>query len=263
MKFFVDSVSSYRADFILFPEYFNAALMSLYVDQNESSAIRLLAKETEVFVKEFSKLAIDYNVNIITGSMPRVNKKKLYNTSYLCRRDGSTESYSKIHITPAEKKYFGMEGAQKIKVFDTDVGKIAILICYDVEFPELSRALAEQGVQIIFVPFQTDTRNGYLRVRKCAEARAIENECYVAIAGCVGNMPKYDSIEINYAISAVFSPCDFNFPQEGIVSEASPNTENMLIADLDLTSLKELHHNGSVTNLKDRKGRNYKLTWKE
>ena len=83
-----------------------------------------------------------------------------------------------------------MIGGNEVKVFDTDCGKIGLLICYDVEFPELSRILADQGMQILFVPFMTDTQNGYIRVRTCAQARAIENECYVAIAGSVGNLPR-------------------------------------------------------------------------
>src|SRR3546814_8951423 len=99
--------------------------------------------------------------------------------SYLCRRDGSWDSNSKIHPTPIEVKSCGMSGGDQLKVFDTDCGKIGILICYDVEFPELSRLYAEQGMQLLFVPFLTDNQNGYTRVRHCAQARAIENECYV------------------------------------------------------------------------------------
>jgi predicted amidohydrolase len=107
----------------------------------------------------------------------------------------------------------------------TDFGKIGILICYDVEFPELGRLLADQEIQILFIPFWTDTKNGYLRVRICAQARAIENECYVAIAGSVGNLPKVDNVDIQYGQSAVFSPSDFAFPHDAIVSETTPNTD--------------------------------------
>jgi predicted amidohydrolase len=146
-----------------------------------------------------------------------------------------------------------MEGGSSIKVFDTDCGKVGILICYDVEFPELSRLLADKGMDILFVPFLTDTQNGYSRVRHCAQARAIENECYVAIAGSVGNLPKVHNMDIQYAQSMVFTPCDFAFPANGIKAEATPNTEMILIADVDLVLLKELHQFGSVRNLKDRR----------
>lgn len=159
----------------------------------------------------------------------------------------------KIHVTPDEEKVWGLQGSNEIKTFDTDCGKIGILICYDSEFPELSRLLANDGMNILFVPFLTDTQNGYSRVRVCAQARAVENECYVAIAGCVGNLPKVSNMDIQYAQSAVFTPCDFAFPSNGIKAESTPNTEMILIADVDLELLKELHNIGSVNNLKDRR----------
>ena len=127
------------------------------------------------------------------------------------------------------------------------------LICYDVEFPELSRILADEGMNILFVPFLTDTQNGYSRVRNCAQARAIENECYVAIAGSVGNLPKVHNMDIQYAQSVVFTPCDFAFPSNGIKAEATPNNEMTLIVDVDLELLKELNMHGSVRNLHDRR----------
>ena len=140
-----------------------------------------------------------------------------------------------------------------INVFDTDAGRVGILICYDVEFPELSRLLAADGMDILFVPFLTDTQNGYSRVRHCAQARAIENECFVAIAGSVGNLPNVHNMDIQYSQSMVFTPCDFAFPSNGIKAEATPNTEMILIADVDLGLLRELHEFGSVRNLKDRR----------
>jgi predicted amidohydrolase len=108
-------------------------------------------------------------------------------------------------------------------------------------------------MEILFVPFLTDTQNGYSRVRLCAQAWAIENECYVAIAGSVGNLPKVHNMDIQYAQSAVFTPCDFSFPSNGIKAEATPNAEMILIADVDLDLLRELNQFGSVKNLRDRR----------
>ena len=127
------------------------------------------------------------------------------------------------------------------------------------EFPELPRLLAEQGMQILFGPFLTDTQNAYMRVRCCAQARAIENECYVAITGSVGNLPKVENMDIQYSQSAVFTPCDFAFPSNGVKSEATQNTEMILISDVDLSLLDELHSYGSVRNLKDRRTDFYEL----
>jgi len=252
-EYFIDAVSGYRSDFALFPEFFNAPLMAENNHLNEAQAIRELAKHTENIVQKFGELAISYNINIITGSMPEIVEGRLYNVGYLCKRDGSTERFEKLHVTPDEAKVWGMEGGDSIKVFDTDCGKVGILICYDVEFPELGRLLADRGMDILFVPFLTDTQNGYSRVRNCAQARAIENECYVAIAGSVGNLPKVHNMDIQYAQSMVFTPCDFAFPANGIKAEATPNAEMILIADVDLVLLKELNQMGSVRNLKDRR----------
>ncbi len=257
-EYFVDAVSGYRSDFALFPEFFNAPLMSRYNHLGESDAIRELAGYTEEIVQRFSNLSISYNINIITGSMPEVRERKLLNVGYLCKRDGTIERYEKIHVTPDEAKVWGMQGGDQLKVFETDCGKIGILICYDVEFPELGRILADQGMDLLFVPFLTDTQNGYSRVRNCAQARAIENECYVAIAGSVGNLPNVHNMDIQFAQSMVFTPCDFAFPTNGVKSEATPNTEMILITDVDIDLLAELHQFGSVRNLKDRRTDLYK-----
>lgn len=253
VEYFVDALSGYKSDFALFPEFFNAPLMAEYNHLNEAEAIRKLAEYTPQLVEEFSKLAISYNINIITGSMPELVDHTLYNIGYLCRRDGTIERFEKIHVTPDEAKVWAMKGGNQLRAFDTDCGKIGILICYDVEFPELSRLLADEGMDILFVPFLTDTQNGYSRVRYCAQARAIENECYVAIAGSVGNLPNVHNMDIQYAQSMVLTPCDFSFPTNGIKAEATANSEMILIADVDIDLLTELHSYGSVKNLKDRR----------
>jgi predicted amidohydrolase len=258
-EFFVDAVSGYRSDFALFPEFFDAPLMAEYNHLTEAEAIRELAKHTSSVIQKFSDLAISYNINIISGSLPEIKNERLYNVGYLCKRDGTIERYEKLHVTPDEIKVWGMDKGDQLKVFDTDCGKIGILICYDVEFPELSRLLADEGMDILFVPFLTDTQNGFSRVRNCAQARAIENECYVAIAGCVGNLPKVHNMDIQYAQSMVFTPCDFAFPANGIKAEATPNTEMILIADLDIDLLRQLNQFGSVRNLRDRRADIYTL----
>lgn len=253
VEYFVDAVSGYRCDFALFPEFFNAPLMAENNHLSEPNAIRELAKHTATILQKFTELAIAYNINIITGSMPEMVDENLYNVGYLCKRDGAVDRYEKIHVTPDEAKVWGMQGGSGIKTFDTDCGKIGVLICYDSEFPELSRLLADEGMDILFVPFLTDTQNGYSRVRHCSQARAIENECYVAIAGSVGNLPKVHNMDIQFAQSMVFTPCDFAFPTNGIKAEATPNSEMILIADVDLGLLRELNAFGSVRNLKDRR----------
>ena len=252
-EYFIDTLSDYHSDFILFPEFFNAPLLAQHNEETQAKAMRKLAQATDPILARMREFAVSYNVNIIAGSMPQVENRRLYNVAYLCRRDGTFESVKKIHVTPSERKDFGMSGGNVIRALDTDCGKIGILICYDVEFPELPRLLRAQGAEILFVPYMTDLQTGYQRVRFCAHARAVENECYVAITGCVGNLPRVDNMDIQYSRSAVFCPSDFSFPSTGIMAESTPNTEMVLIADVDLDLLKHLSDKGSVNNLRDRR----------
>ncbi|AZI54861.1 GNAT family N-acetyltransferase [Epilithonimonas vandammei] len=253
VEFFVDAVAGYQSDFCLFPELFNTPLLAPFNHMNERESMEKLSELTEEIKQKISEFAVSYNVNIISGSMPILEDGKLYNVSYLLHRDGKIDEYRKVHITPNERKYYGMTGGNEVKVFDTDCGKIGVIICYDVEFPELPRLLADQGMKILFVPYLTDTQNAYTRVRHCAAARAIENECYVAIAGCVGNLPGVNNMDIQFGQAAVFTPSDFAFPSNAIKGEATPNTEMTLIVDVDLNLLKELHYNGAVRTLSDRR----------
>ncbi len=261
VEYFIDALSDYRCDVAMFPEFFNAPLMGLTHHSTSVDAIRALAELTEEIRDRISALAVSYNINVIAGSMPILEDGDLYNASYLCRRDGTIDAQHKLHPTPHEKKDWIMEGGSSLKLFDTDFGRIGILICYDVEFPELARLLADKEMQILFVPFWTDTKNGYLRVRRCAQARAIENECYVAIAGSIGNLPKVDNVDIQYGQTAVFSPSDFAFPHDAIMAETTPNTEMTLIVDVDLDKLQILQNEGSVRNYLDRRRDLYKIHW--
>ncbi len=261
-EFFIDAVAGYNSDLVLFPELLNAPLLKNFNQENPAEAMRSLSEYTDDIRTAFVNMAITYNVNIVAGSIPELRDDSLYNVSFLCRRDGTWDAQYKIHITPDESQYWGLRGGDEIRVFDTDIGKIGILICYDVEFPELARYLVDRGMTLLLVPYWTDTKNGYLRVRRCAQARAIENECYVAISGSVGNLPKVENMDIQYSQSAIFTPSDFAFPHDAIAAEATPNTEMTLMVDLDLDLLKELRQQGSVRNLESRRKELYEITWK-
>lgn len=263
VEYFIDALSDYRCDVALFPEFFNAPLMGLGKHASSYDAIKALSEFTPRLRDEISRLAVSYNINVVAGSMPMIDGDgELYNVSYLCRRDGTTDAQYKIHPTPHERRDWVMEGGRELKIFETDFARIGILICYDVEFPELARLLSDRDLHILLVPFWTDTKNGFLRVKRCAQARAIENECYVAIAGNVGNLPQVDSVDIQYAQSSVFSPSDFAFPHDAIVSETTPNTEMTLIVDLDLRKLRSLKIEGSVRNSQDRRRDLFSTEWK-
>ncbi len=262
-EYFVDVASDYRCDVVLFPEMFTMQLLTFLPNKHPGNAIRELDKFTKQYIDLFTSLSIKYNTNIIAGSHFVVENDDLYNVSYLFRRNGSHEKQYKIHITPHERKWWGVKPGNKVEVFDTDIGPISIMICYDVEFPELSRIATSKGARIIFVPFNTDERRGYLRVRYCSQARAIENQVYMVLAGCVGNLPAVDNMDIQYAQSAIFTPSDVEFSREGIATEAAPNTEMLIFQDLDLNLLARNREYGSVQTWKDRRKDLYQVNFTE
>jgi predicted amidohydrolase len=135
-----------------------------------------------------------------------------------------------------------------------------IQVCYDVEFPEPSRILTLSGMELMFVPFSTDERKSYMRVRYSAHARAVENMIYVVLAGNVGNLPQVRSFLINYGRAAVLTPSDFAFPMNAIQAEAESNTETVVITDLNLDDLAMQRGLGSVTHLRDRRPDLYEIT---
>lgn len=262
-EFFVDTSSDYRSDFVVFPEMITLQLLSFLPKKRPGEAVRQLSAYTPQYEELFTRLAIKYNINIIAGSHFNLENDRLYNISYLFRRDGTFDKQYKIHIPSSEKKWWGVESGDKIKVFNTDKGKIAILICYDCQFPELARIAVSKGAKIIFVPFNTDDRRSYLRVRYCAQARAVENQVYVIITGSVGNLPEVENMDVHFSQSAIFTPSDVEFHREAIASEATPNAETLIYQDLDLNLLKRNREMGSEQAWNDRSQGFYKLTYVE
>ncbi len=262
-EYFVDAASDYRCDIIVFPEMLTMQLLSFLPNKTPSKAIRSLSSFTIEYQKLFSNLAIKYNINIIGGSHFLVEDDNLYNVSFLFRRNGTIDKQYKLHITPHEKKWWGVQPGKTVNVFDTDIGKIAILMGYDIGFPELSRIAVAKGAELIFVPFNTDERRGYLRVRYCSQARAVENQIYVVIAGCVGNLPGVENMDIQFAQSAVFTPSDVEFHREAIAQEAVLNTETLIFQDLDLNLLSRNREYGSVQYWNDRRKDLYSIHYNE
>ena len=187
----------------------------------------------------------------------------IHNVAYVCLRDGSVHEQEKIHPTPNEAYWWNIKGGDSIHVIQTDCGPIGVQICYDCEFPELSRRLADEGARIIFVPFCTDSRQGYMRVRYCAAARAIENQCFVVLSGNVGNLPNVANMDIQYAQSCILTPCDFPFARDGIAAEASENVETLTISDVNLSDLSWARAEGTVRNLADRRFDLYRIEWED
>jgi predicted amidohydrolase len=116
---------------------------------------------------------------------------------------------------------------------------------------------------MLFVPFCTDERRGYLRVRYCCQARAVENQCYVTMSGVVGNLPNVENMDIHYAESCILTPSDFPFSRDGVAADTAPNTETIALADLSISDLLTARQSGAVQNLKDRRLDLYQVAWKK
>jgi len=263
IEYFVDVTADYRSDFVVFPELFTLQLLSLETKRlTPQESIEALTRYTPRFVEKLRKMAVEYNINIIGGSHPtQTDDGDIQNVAYVFLRDGSVHAQEKIHPTPNERHWWNIRGGDRVHAIDTDCGPIGVLICYDSEFPELARRMVDEGARILFVPFCTDSRQGYLRVRYCSQARAIENQCYVALSGNVGNLPNVENMDIQYAQSCILTPCDFPFARDGIAAEASENVETVTVADIDLSDLAWAKSQGTVRNLRDRRFDLYKTVW--
>jgi predicted amidohydrolase/GNAT superfamily N-acetyltransferase len=265
VEYFVDAVAGFKSDFVVFPELFTLQLLSIENKRaSAADAIAALSAYTERYKAMMSRLAVAYNINIIGGTHPsREADGEVYNIGYAFLRDGSIHAQAKLHPTPSERFSWNIKGGSTLGTTATDCGPIGILICYDCEFPELARHLIDQGALLLFVPFCTDERHGYLRVRYCAQARAIENQCYVALSGNVGNLPDVEHMDIQYAQSCIITPCDFPFARDGFAADTTPNVEMVAIADLQMDALTAARRNGTVQNLKDRRFDLYSVVWKK
>jgi predicted amidohydrolase/GNAT superfamily N-acetyltransferase len=251
VEFFVHSAKDYKAHFILFPEFFTMQLLSYINEPAPALAVRRLARLTPAYESLFMRLAKETGIYIIGGTHPVFQRGKVFNAAHLFTPNGQVFRQKKVHLTPTESGPYQLSRGHGLYLFHTDFGNIAILICYDIEFPEVARVMAEAGAEILFVPSCTDGREGFCRVRYCAQARAIENQIYVAVAGTVGNLPLVPYMAANYGQAAILTPSDYFFARDGIAAEGTINQEQMIFADVDLDLLDEQRVNGSVIPLQD------------
>jgi len=254
VEYFVETAADYRTDFLVFPEFFSVQLLSVIEPLSPLEGIRKLSKDfTDPFIGLLSSLARKYGIYIIGGSHPLEYEGKLYNECPVFDPTGRYVTQPKLHITPSEQRYWGISGGNELLILPTPKAKIGVQICYDVEFPEATRYLADEGVEILFVPYCTDDRHANLRVRYCAQARAIENQIFVATAGIIGNLPSVPAMDIHYGQAAVFTPSDFEFARDGIQAIADSNVETLLVTDVDTGDLYRSRAAGSVTPRLDRR----------
>lgn len=253
VEHYLKTAQEFHSNFVLFPEFLTTQLLSIGDDKGKALQIQALPTFTEQYRALFINFAKRYQMHIIAGTHVIEKADKLYNVAHLFYPNGEVAEQAKLHMTPTEKEEWNMNGGDTFNVFQTEFGKIAMLTCYDIEFPEIVRMAKAKGADVIFCPSCTDDRHGFHRVRYTCHARAIENQVYVVHTGTVGSLPTVDFMRANYGQAAVITPNDIPFPPRGILVEGEINQDMIVTADLDLNLLYKVRESGSVTTWRDRR----------
>jgi len=255
VKGLVETAGDYGCRLLVFPEYFTIQLLTLDdVSRPIERQVRTLCRHVPRFVDMMSRLAAANGLYIVAGSIPvadEADPELIYNDCYFFNPSGEYDVQGKMHMTRWEDEDWHVLPRDVLKVFDTDFGRLAITICYDVEFPELARAAARQGANLLVVPSCTDERQGFLRVRYCAQARAIENSMYVIHSSTVGSLPMVPGVSLNYGQASILTPSDFAFSRDGILAEGVVNQETMVIGELNLEAIANARTTATVLPLRD------------
>lgn len=251
----VETAKDYKVRLLAFPEYFTTQLLTLGdIKEPIKDQVRRLADQEFKVRDLLLELSHQHKMYIVGGTIPSFSedRSKLYNRCYVTSPNHTqAESQVKLHMTRFESEDWMVSAGERLRIFETPFGKIAVTICYDVEFPEIARVAAREGVRILVVPSCTDDRQGYLRVRYCAQARAIENQLFVIHSPTVGSLPMVPAVSMNYGQAAILTPSDFPFSRDGILAEGQANLENMVIGELNLDLIDQSRNDGTVLPLRD------------
>lgn len=250
----VETAADYGCKLVVFPEYFTVQLLTLgNVRRPMPEQVRDLARQAPRVNWLLGELARSSGMYIVGGTVPVLGAdgETVHNVSHIIGPSGECSTQGKLQMTRFEREEWDVSPSEQLRVFDTAFGRMAVAICYDVEFPEVARAAARNGASILVVPSCTDDRQGFLRVRYCAHARAIENQMYVIHSCTVGSLPMVPAVHLNYGQASILTPSDFSFARDGILAEGNINQEMMVIAELDLRTIHESRTRGTVLPLHD------------
>lgn len=235
------------AQVLVFPEYAAMELSAIAGRGTDlQGSIQAVSDYTHDIAALTSALARKHGVMIVAGSGPCVSNGTRHNIAQVAGPTGKPDSFTKIMPTPWERDPWQISGGRDLKVFDIGITKVGLVICYDIEFPLLSRALAEAGAEIILAPSNTETEWGYWRVRTGAAARALENQVYTVHSPCVGPAPFCAAVEQNVGMAGIFAPPDKGFPPNGVIALGELNKPQWVMATLDLDLLAEARAHGGV-----------------
>ncbi len=250
----VETAADYKCRLLVFPEYFTVQLLTLGdVKRPIDQQVRDLATQVPAYLDVMQRMARKHSMYILGGTIPVMEDgdERVYNQAFFFGPSGAYGVQGKLHMTRFENEEWNVKPRTGLRVFETDFGRLAITICYDVEFPEIARAAAWLDAHVLLVPSCTDDRQGFLRVKYCAHARSIENQMYVIVSHTVGSLPMVPAVHLNYGQAAILTPSDFPFSRDGILAEGNPNQEMMVIGELNLRTIVETRSSGTVLPLLD------------
>ena len=251
---YVRNATEYGVQFLLFPEFLTTQLLSIGDGNGNALKIDQLPSFTSQYIELFQRLAKEHNMYIVGGThVVEVEGGKLRNGAHLFQPDGKVHVQHKIHLTPTEVVEWNMSAGEGVEEFEAPFGTIAMLTCYDIEFPEIVRMARAKGADVIFCPSCTDDRQGFYRVRYCCHARTIENQIYIVTTGTVGALRRVDFMRANVGQAAILAPNDIPFPPAGIINEGLMNHDMLVVGDLDLELLEQVRKDGSVMTWRDRR----------
>lgn len=242
------------AELLLCPEYACVELGAALAGNaaaDEATELRAMVAAAPAILDAMRGAARLAGLWLCPGTLPMRDGARIVNRAPLIRPDGTMAFQDKRMMTRFEAERWGVSPGAPPGVFDTPWGRIGIAVCYDAEFPKLVRAQVEQGAWLVLVPSCTDSLHGFHRVRVGARARAMENQCFVAMAPTVGGFAASVALDENHGSAAVFGPVDRPFPEDGILTEGALDVPGLVLADLDPALLDRVRADGAVRNHRD------------
>ena len=237
------------AELLVFPEYGAmelATLDGLEVAGDLERSLFSVSEKLEAADAVHVSLAAEYGVHIVAASGPAATETRPVNRARLITPTGQIGVQDKQIMTRFEREVWDVIGGNALQVFDTEIGRIGILICYDSEFPLLGRALTE--CDIIAVPSVTEALAGYWRVRIGSMARALENQCVTAMASLTGAADWSDALGGCVGVGGIFGPPDTGFPPTGVLAAGEIGTIGWTYAEADLDAIADVRRDGVVLN---------------
>ncbi len=260
----VDEAASHGADLLVFPEYGAMELATLAgraVAGDLEQSLHAVSERLPEADALHAHLAQQFGVHLLAASAPSFHPPKAGNGRPVNRArfftpTGQMGVQDKQIMTRFEAETWDIVPGGGLKLFDTALGRIGILICYDCEFPLLGRALSE--AELILIPSVTEALHGYSRVRIGAQARALENQCVTVMSSVVGAVDWSEAVDVSVGTGGVFGPPDRGFPETGVFASGEINASGWTYAEVDLAKVEAVRADGGVLNRRDwtcQKGR--------